>query len=1259
MANREYEMLFKLGAQLGQNFRGTFSSAQQVLTATQKKLQELNKLQSDVNAYQRQQSGIEKSTQKLEMYKSQLANTQRALDVVRKEIERNGSASGELAAKESELVNKELALRNRIRDTENAISDKNKALNSMGQRLSEAGVNTERLDTEIVRINGDITRLTEQQNRAADEANKFGNNAAGALDAVGSALVASGIAAGLKKIYEGFANCVGASAEFEATMSTVEALSGASASEMFSLSEEAKRLGATTAFTATQSAQAMTYMGMAGWEASEMLSGMNGVMALAAASGEDLGLVSDIVTDNLTAFGLKAKDTAHFSDVLAAAATNSNTSVAIMGETFSGSAAIAGALGYSIEDVAVAVGAMANAGVKGSVAGTALKNTFNGLLEGATLTGQAFGEVEYTAVNADGTMKSFSQTINELRVYFDQMTESERVNNAMALAGQRGYNGLLAILNTSEQEYQKLTDSINSCTGAAQRMADIKLDNLAGDVTLLRSAADGLKMSVGELYRDELRNLAQMGTEILGSVQEFIKENPAVVKGIFTMVGGIGALVAGYKIFNAIKKAHNTYEALSIALKIKNTAATAGETAAEGANATATTGSAAAHKALNLAMLANPAVIITASIIALTARLVALREACKTTALEEQNLNTATFAQNNEVERLNQQYTEACERYGETSDKARALKYDLDNATAAVEAQSFSVSALYSEIDALHSSTGDLLSVFNDAAAGIDEERESAQILTAKLKEISASSDTAADKQAKIEPIIKRLNELYPSLGLTVDNVADKMDGLSTSIDKAAGTESLQAKYNAANQSLKELYIQQEKLKTAYEKAQVVQQAAQKKYLAAFGDGSNYLEFTYKTNLAVIKGQAKDVIDELDKSSEEAQTVRDDLLDVERQIAQCNAAISEYNQVVLGTSEETVSAYNAISIATSDVKELTENLVKAYNDAYAAAYSSVSGQYALWDEAASVVPTSIGTINSAISSQIEYWDKYNANLELLTKRSENIEGLADVIAGFADGSKDSVAAIAGMANASDADLKKMVDNFSKLKAEQEKTSESLADIKTDFAERMDEITEIMSQTVSNMNMDSEAAKAAKDTIQAYADGIMSKKTQAVEAAIAVAEATSAALAKAPMSTASATAAPPATSSAPATTGSGFNPNISMYNKSQTYGPVMFDPNNAYADGTDYASAGYALVGEEGPEIVYMRGGEKVVDAVHTRSIMGGQNNTITISPQFVIHNNGGGDMGEEQISSLSERLKEDILDALEQAGIDRRRSVYA
>lgn len=509
-------MLFKLGAQLGSNFNGTFSSAQKVLQTTQKEIQALNKTQSDIGAYQRQQQGIEKTNEKLELYKKQLDNVQKEM-----------AESGEYS---STLANRELELQQRIRNTEEQIAVKNQKLAEMGNRLTEAGVDVNNLTVESARLESEMRDLQSEEEKAAAEAAQFGDTGASAFEAVGSALVAAGIAAALNKIADEYRACVEASMEFGYTMSTVEALSGASVTEMQTLTATAKELGATTAFTANQSAQAMTYMGMAGWNAGQMVSGMDGVLNLAAASGENLASVSDIVTDNLTAFGLKASDTAHFADVLAAAATNSNTSVELMGETFKTSASIAGTLGYSVEDVAIQIGLMANSGIKASIGGTALRNIFNGISGEVTLTSKAFGEATYTGVNLDGSMKDLSEVVSDLRVYFDQMTDSEKKANAQAIAGERGYGGLLAMLNATEEEYQRVSDSIYNCTGAAQKMANIKLDNLQGDVTLLDSATDGLRMTIGGLYEDELRQAAQIGTEIITKINEFCEQHPELFR---------------------------------------------------------------------------------------------------------------------------------------------------------------------------------------------------------------------------------------------------------------------------------------------------------------------------------------------------------------------------------------------------------------------------------------------------------------------------------------------------------------------------------------------------------------------------------------------------------------------------------------------------------------------------------------------------------------------------------------------------------
>lgn len=1221
MASKQYEMLFKLGARLGENFKGTFNSAQKILVQTQKEIQTLNKQQSDISAYQKQQAVIERTTKQLGTYEKQLEITQSGLAKLKNSTE-------DTTVQEAQLAAREVELKNRIEKTEQAIADKNQRLQQMGQKLSDAGIDINQLTSESTRLKTQVEELTKQEEKAAEEAARYGDAGATAFETVGAAMVAAGIGTALKKIADAYQECIDVSMEFGSTMSTVEALSGANAVQMQELTAKAKELGAQTSFTANQSAEAMTYMGMAGWDANEMLSGMNGMINLAAASGEDLALVSDIVTDNLTAFGLTAKDTAHFADVLAAAATNSNTNVATMGETFSGAGAIAGALGYSIEDVAVGIGLMANAGVKGSVAGTALKNTFNGLLNGATLTADAFGEVEYSAVNADGTIDGFSDSINELRGYFDQMTEAERVQNAMAIAGQRGYNGLLAMINASDEDFQSLTEKINNCSGAAQKMADIKLDNLQGDVTLLDSATDGLKMTVGSLYEDELRRLTQTGTQIMTGINEFCEENPAVVKGIMAVGAEIGVVVAGYTAFTAVKKISNALSAAGIGIKASENGLLMLLNINLSKNVAAQFAAAGAQMKLNAAMLANPAGIIAVSVVALTAGIIGYSEATKAARLETLTLTTASQEQQDRVEQLNSEYQTACETFDENSDQVRALKYDLDEATAAIEQQSFSVSELYSEIDSLHDSTSDLLSSYHEGTDSIADQQEQAQILAAKLKDIASSSETAAHKEALMQPILEKLNELYPSLGLTVENVTGKLDGLSEAIDRAAGSDSIQAKYKAAQENLAELTIKQKQLQEQAEKAEIA-------YNQAYFRERSFIEYAQDYGawggLAKIFG-ASDYTNDLNKASEERMKVAADLAEVNAAIAECESVGVEYSDIVSGTSEQMVSAYDAVSIAVNNVTEQTAELLQAYNDAYQSAYDSVNGQYNLWTNAEETIPTSIDTINNALESQTEYWDNYNYNLETLSKRTGDIEGLGDVIASFADGSSDSVNVIAGMADATDEELKTMIANFEEQKKAQEEVSKSLADYRIDIDNTMDGIVDDMEKAVEDMKLSDQAESAAKETIQAYADAILAGKGSVTEAASIVAAASASALSLA----------------------SEYDNNPSAY-----IGYTKVAAQNAYASGTDNAAPGIALVGEEGPELIAMRGGEKVLDADNTRALLSGSSGAqITIAPQFVV-NGEVSDMTESKIQEMSERLVDMVKDALEEAGIDRQRSAYA
>ena len=318
---------------------------------------------------------------------------------------------------------------------------------------------------------------------------------------------------------------VSVGSSFEAQMSTVQAISGASRKDFEKLNDLAKELGASTQFTATEAGQAMEYMAMAGWKTEDMLQGMQGVLNLAASSGEDLATTSDIVTDAMTALGMKADEVEHFADVLAAAATNSNTNVSMMGETFQYAASLAGAMNYSIEDVAIAIGLMANSGIKASDAGTALRKIFAETTEGAQVSGKELGNYTIKTQNADGSMRDLKSVIEDLRMAFSKMTEAEKVANAEAIAGKTAMSGLLAIVNASETDYEKLEGAIYNCTGAAEKMADIRLDNLKGDLTIAQSAAEGLGIQIYEGINEPMRAVVQSATELIGEIGENLADS--------------------------------------------------------------------------------------------------------------------------------------------------------------------------------------------------------------------------------------------------------------------------------------------------------------------------------------------------------------------------------------------------------------------------------------------------------------------------------------------------------------------------------------------------------------------------------------------------------------------------------------------------------------------------------------------------------------------------------------------------------------
>lgn len=322
----------------------------------------------------------------------------------------------------------------------------------------------------------------------------------------------------------GLTDTINTQKDFEAAMSQVQAVSGADSDELEQLTKKAEEMGATTKFTATDSAEAFNYMAMAGWKTEDMLDGISGIMQLAAAANEDLGTTSDIVTDALTAFGLKASDAGMFSDVLAAASSNANTNVSMMGETFKFAASMAGSLGYSVQDVALMTGLMANSGIKASMAGTALNSIMTRLSTNTHHARDTLEELGIKFFDAQGNARPLVDVMEELRDATANMNDEQKTSVANAIAGTNSQKGLLAILNASETDYNKLANAIDNAAGASERMADTQLDNLSGSITLLQSAVDGVKISFGSRLNHYVRDVADGLTAAMPDVEAALND---------------------------------------------------------------------------------------------------------------------------------------------------------------------------------------------------------------------------------------------------------------------------------------------------------------------------------------------------------------------------------------------------------------------------------------------------------------------------------------------------------------------------------------------------------------------------------------------------------------------------------------------------------------------------------------------------------------------------------------------------------------
>lgn len=464
--------------------------------------------------------------QKLELQKTAHDQLKTKVEAAKKAYEDSAKATGEdseetqkLKAEYEKLSSQLSTSESQITKTETAITKQEAAVNQSKATLTE-------MEAELKNVNAELARAPFDEYAA--KAEKVG----GTLTSVGQKLLplSTGIA-GL-----GVA-AVKTTADFDSEMSKVSAISGATGTDLDKLRGKAREMGAKTKFSASEAAQGMQYMAMAGWKTQDMMDGLEGIMNLAAASGEDLASTSDIVTDALTAFGLSAKDSSHFSDILAAASSNANTNVSMMGETFKYAAPVLGSLGYTAEDAALAIGLMANAGIKSSQAGTSLRGAITNLAKPTDTVAAAMDKYGISLTDSSGKMLSLRELMEQLRQKLGGLSEAEQAQAAAALFGKEAMSGMLAIINGSDKDFEKLAGAIDNCDGSSEKMANTMNDNLQGQITILMSQLQELAISFGEILMPKIR-------DIVTHIQNFVDKLNAMDEGQKETILRVGMFVA-------------------------------------------------------------------------------------------------------------------------------------------------------------------------------------------------------------------------------------------------------------------------------------------------------------------------------------------------------------------------------------------------------------------------------------------------------------------------------------------------------------------------------------------------------------------------------------------------------------------------------------------------------------------------------------------------------------------------------------------
>lgn len=1053
---REYEMLFQLNAQVGGSYSAAFSKAQAQVSAMQQKIVDLGKTQSDIAAYQKQQSAIEATRKKLETLQQQYDNIQ-------KEI-------GETEGFSSDLENRLLSKKQAIEKTSTALEQQTQKAQQMGDALQEAGIDTKNLASETDRLTAEMAELKEEQQGVIEEAEQLGLTGSEAIQLFQESLIASTIQDSLREIYEGMRECADASIEFESALTGVDKTTDLTEAELAALSAAVKQLSTDIPVTTDEMLGIGEVAGQLGIAKENLLdfATVMSMLSTATTMAADEGATMLAQFANITQM-----DPSKYSNLASAIVALGNsyaTTEQKITEMSQGIAASASLAGMSEADMLGISAAVSSLGIESQMGSTAVSKLISTLMT-AVETGEGLEEFanianmtaeEFTQAwgdNAAGALESFIIGLSDT----DRLGQSAIVTlTELGITETRMQRTILSLSNSGDL----LTRTINTANQAWRQNtalteeAEKRYATTASQQQMMHNAFNNLKVAIGDNYTPALRGLYSVTTDVTVAFTEFVENNPALVRAVSAAIGVVGLATAGLA-------------AYTVGAKL---AAAASKLFAK------------SIPGLNVFLA------VTAGVAAVAAGIAALTAIEDSEAKQLRELTEASREDYEQLQATRAEYERACAVYGETSQEAQYLAWRVDDLTEAYENNKQSLTEYIEEVQAANESATSLLDTNREAYNEIGTNEGTTLALVQRLRDLASQTEQTVETQEEMKAIIAELNTIVPELAISYEDVVGGVTDYAAAVEAAVKAEAARQRYEQAQQGMVDAYNEQIAAQERLAELTAQQESAQQRYNAAIAEYNEYAKMVTANDTTGMSGIAlvlSSQYKELCAAEEAYKAYSAEVENTQAVLDQATTEYQEYLDSMVGYIESTSDATDTtaqLNDRINETKEKMEALAEAYTLAYEAAYQSVTGQYSLWDEAAEVVATSTETITTGLNSQITYWQNYNANLQSLNDRTDDIEGLRDMLASFADGSADSVNAVAGMATATDEELASMVADWQTLQTEQEAVATSIAELRTNFSAEMDSLQSELAADIEAMDLSSEAAASGRNTIQGFING---------------------------------------------------------------------------------------------------------------------------------------------------------------------------